>query len=53
MKHPRSATNLQVPLSGAAIAVLRGLAAALLGVTAVLRFRLHTDPVPGLVRGDT
>ncbi len=53
VKHPGTVSNLQMPLSGAAIAVLRGLAAALLGVTAVLRFRLHTDPVPGLVRGDT
>ena len=45
--------SLEVPLGGAAIAVLRGIAAALLGVTVVLRFRLHTDPAPGLVRGDT
>jgi len=53
MRHPAPAANLQVPLGGAAIAVLRGVAAALLGVTAVLRFRLHTDPAPGLVRSDT
>ena len=52
-KHPATNSNLQMPLSGAAIAVLRGLGAALLGVTVVLRFRLHTDPVPGFVRGDT
>jgi hypothetical protein len=33
--------------------VLRGLAVALVGVTAALRFRLHTDPAPGFVRDDT
>ncbi len=53
MRHPALTTSLEAPLGGAAIAVLRGLAAALLCVTAALRFRLHTDPAPGFVRGDT
>ncbi len=52
-RHPALTASLEVPLGGAAIAVLRGIAVALLGVTVVLRFRLHTDPAPGLVRGDT
>jgi hypothetical protein len=42
LKHPESATHsLQLPISGTAIAVLRGLAAALLGVTLCLRLRLR------------
>ena len=53
LRHPALTASLEAPLSGAAIAVLRGIAAALLGVTAALRFRLHTDPAPGFVRGDT
>ncbi len=53
LRHPALTTSFEAPLSGAAIAVLRGIAVALLGVTAALRFRLHTDPAPGFVRGDT
>jgi hypothetical protein len=53
MRHPAPTASLTVPLGGAAIAVLRGLAVALVGVTAALRFRLHTDPAPGFVRDDT
>jgi hypothetical protein len=47
VKYPESAANLRLPLSGAAIAVLRGLAAELLGVTAALRVRLRTHPDAG------
>ena len=53
LRHPTLTASLEAPIGGAAIAVLRGIAAALLGVTAALRFRLHTDPAPGFVRGDT
>ena len=47
MKHPaESATRgVGVPLSGAAIAVLRGLAAAILGVSVCLKLRLRWEPV--------
>jgi hypothetical protein len=53
LRHPAPTASLAAPLGGAAIAVLRGLAVALVGVTAALRFRLHTDPAPGFVRDDT
>jgi uncharacterized protein DUF4184 len=53
VRHPALTTSLEAPIGGAAIAVLRGIAVALVGVTAALRFRLHTDPAPGFVRNDT
>ncbi|MGO8830269.1 MAG: DUF4184 family protein [Steroidobacteraceae bacterium] len=46
MKHPAEPATraLAVPLSGAAIAVLRGLAAAMLSVSVCLRLRLRRQP---------